>query len=80
MVSFHPLAQTLYLHSSNLQCGGVFGGGGICTYVIVTVVVVGLFHPLQHVSVAFFFSPIGAEAVLALEQIALFGGGRCMLM
>ena len=57
-----------------------FGGGGRCTYVIVTVVVVGLFHPLQHVSVAFFFSPIGAEAVLALEQIALFGGGRCMLM
>ena len=41
---------------------------------------IGLFHPLQHVSVAFFFSPIGAEAVLALKQIALFGSGRCMLM
>ena len=45
------------------------GGGGRCTYVIVTVVVVGLSHPLQHVSVACLFSPIGAEAVLALEQI-----------
>ena len=42
-------------------------------------VVVGLFHPLQHVLVAFFFSPTGAEAVLALEEIALFGG-ICMLM
>ena len=49
-------------------------------YVIVMVVVVGLFHPLQHVSVACFFSSVGAEAVLALEEIALFGGGRCMLM
>ena len=80
MVSFHPLSQTLHLHSSNLHCGGGFGGGSRCTYVIVTVVVVGLFHPLQHVSVAFFFSPIGAEAVFALVQIALFGGGRCILM
>ena len=52
-----------------------FGGGDRCTYAIVTVVVVGLFHPLQHVSVAFFFSLIGTEAVLAL-----FGGGRCILM
>ena len=78
MVSFHSLSQTLYLHSSNLQCGGVFDGGGTCTYIIMTMVVVGLFHPLQHLSVAFIFSHIGAEAVLALEQIALFADGRCM--
>ena len=57
-----------------------FGGGGRFMYVIVMEVVVGLFHPLQHVSVALFFSPISAEAVLTLKQIALFGGGRCMLM
>ena len=52
-----------------------FGGGGRCTYAIVTVMVVGLFHPLQHMLVAFFSSLTGAEAVLALEQIALFGDG-----
>ena len=52
-------------------------GGGRCTLVIVTVVVVGLFHPLQHVSLAFFFLPIGAEAVLALEQIALVAVDVC---
>ena len=42
------------------------GGGGRCTYVIVTVVVLELFHPLQHVSVAFFLPPIGAEVVQKL--------------
>ena len=63
MVSFHPLADTV-LALQQLEAWWCFlGGGGGIHYVNVMVVVVGLYHPLQHVSVTFFFSPIGAEAV-----------------